>query len=1808
MKQIRESKFSKIVAYYLIMMMLLQVSAPMQMYALTSGPKQPEFTAFTPISTSDMVDLSSGDFNYNIPIMDVGGYPINLAYNSGATMDQEASWVGLGWNLNVGQIERQVRGLPDDFKGDPMTYKNNLRDNVTVGTHFNVNPAVFGANFPFSLGLGVEYNNTEGVSFKPSIGMSMSLAGQSTVGFTLSGSTTEGASLSPSFSFDKKIQGTTKDIDLKGSVGATLSSRKGLENIDASCTYKTTTYTDDCKTDVQDVKEGAKSGSVSFNNTNNYTPTKRVGYLNINKSFNATLGAEIIGAEAQMKMSGYGAYQKIDNSYLNRTVGGYGYENTHLKGGREGVLDFNRENERIVNKNTTALPVTNYTFDTYNIQGQGVSGMFRPYRSQVSYVYNDNVSDFSSSGAFGAEIGVGGLVHGGIDFKVSPTISSTGPWFSNNHSVGRFRERSNGPLIQPVTFKLVGELGTDSDATYHGVMEDTKAMRLGLSGGPFNWALRSKYQTRDGFNHTYTTSENDAPIIRSKRLLKNQVVQKISNKLADNIFIFKNNAPSYHTAGIKVMQTDGTSYIYGQAVYNTKKVESTFDVSGASIIDREKDLVTYSSADGSNSNSNSDHFLNKIITPKYAHTYLITSILSSDYEDLDNNGPTDLDLGGYTKFEYISGGQYNWRVPYGLNQASFSEGLKTSAKDQKGSYIYGEKELKYLSNIETKTHIAFFELKNRDDAVGVVDENGGMQAAQRMKYISAIRLYSKAELSKNSNGKWIDPLSQGGVIKPIKTAHFEYDYSLCPGIPSKVAGQLPGTGKLTLKKVYFTYRNSKMGKFTPYVFTYANNKTYHKKAFDIWGNYKPIGENESGLNNTEFPFVSQDKTTDVANTQDDTVAAGNTSAWTLQKIGLPSGGEIKITTESDDYKYVQNKKAMQMFKVCGVGNDANPTTNKNLFNFSTPNDLHVSYIYVKIPDQNISAVEFRRKYLSENLFEPIYFKASMNMVDGEYEYVTGYFEIDTGAEIRVTNGIASIPMVRLNRDGGIGGRGNVNPLSKAGWGFGRTYLNRKVYGMGDESNKSFISICKELVNSIAMMAEIFTGPNGMLEIKGRARRIEPEKSWVRLENPTGKKFGGGLRVKKIELSDNWDVMNGLNPLNDNPIYKEMYGQEFNYNLTDNTSSGVATFESNSSPENPFTKPFYAKDGRYSDKIASPKENNYVELPFGESFFPSPKITYSRVSVSNLNKNDEVNHKTISKHATGKVISKFYTSYDFPTKVDYTSPETRIDPMDGPLFQLLKVFTYNSLTMSQGFSVETNDMNGKIRSESVYNEGEENDESFISRVEYKYNADANNKLYNNLTTIDEKGNIGENTIGVEYDVINDFNQSNSTTIAMGFDGNVAAFLLGIIPGVVPAIFPSLSFHKSLMRTATTTKVVHKTGILIEKIAYDGNSRVSTKNLAWDSKSGEVLLTQTINEFDDKYYSFSYPAYWYYSNMGMASENIDLEGELVNSSTGTGASKFYLNGSAIDNVTKYFKLGDELLFGNNVKVWVSSVTSNGIELMDREGKTLTNSDVLSNLNFIVLRSGNKNMQMADMANVTSMANPLETAINGKIINPFSYYDTSDPNGKVINASAIEYSDDWKSQCENNLPNENGKLDGKGDSVNPFLYNTKGEWRAVKSYAYLSGRNNFETTNRRKTGYFKKFSTFYNVDELGAWSINNEGWTYASAVTKYSPYGLEIENADALDRYSSAQYGYQYKLPIAVTSNSKYQEMGADNFEDYSNDLNPAIFKPHFAFSQVLTGNTIYVTNKKSHSGQKSMAVLPGHKATFTRKLEACKPKGE
>ena len=83
-------------------------------------PKSPEVASFMRYMESP-ISLYTGTVDVSIPLytieVDNIKVPITLSYhNAGAKVEEEASWVGLGWNLNAGGcIFRAIKNIPDDF-------------------------------------------------------------------------------------------------------------------------------------------------------------------------------------------------------------------------------------------------------------------------------------------------------------------------------------------------------------------------------------------------------------------------------------------------------------------------------------------------------------------------------------------------------------------------------------------------------------------------------------------------------------------------------------------------------------------------------------------------------------------------------------------------------------------------------------------------------------------------------------------------------------------------------------------------------------------------------------------------------------------------------------------------------------------------------------------------------------------------------------------------------------------------------------------------------------------------------------------------------------------------------------------------------------------------------------------------------------------------------------------------------------------------------------------------------------------------------------------------------------------------------------------------------------------------------------------------------------------------------------------------------------------------------------------------------------------------------------------------------------
>jgi hypothetical protein len=126
-----------------------------------------------------------------------------------------------------------------------------------------------------------------------------------------------------------------------------------------------------------------------------------------------------------------------------------------------------------------------------------------------------------------------------------------------------------------------------------------------------------------------------------------------------------------------------------------------------------------------------------------------------------------------------------------------------------------------------------------------------------------------------------------------------------------------------------------------------------------------------------------------------------------------------------------------------------------------------------------------------------------------------------------------------------------------------------------------------------------------------------------------------------------------------------------------------------------------------------------------------------------------------------------------------------------------------------------------------------------------------------------------------------------------------------------------------------------------------------------------------------------------------------------------------------------------------------------------------------------------------------------------------------------------------------------------VNPYVAGYRGNWRAKESKVYQVNRkyNNLFNTEPlgvdvKNAGYFETFRPFYNYNYGNAkWAASTaKEWVTANTVTLYDKYGQELENKDALGRYSAAGFVFKGEMPGAVASNSKYREIYYETFEDY------------------------------------------------------------
>jgi hypothetical protein len=1826
------------------------------------GPSQPEMTRFKPVDANNLVNLFTGDFSYNIPLLDVGGYPVNLFYDGGNTPEEEASWVGLGWNINPGTISRSMRGVPDDFNGtEKLITTQTMKPNITWGGRLGADVELVGVknNLPFDLSLGgtlgISFNNYLGPALEQGIkgGVAFKLASLGAsekspslgfgAGINANLSSRGGLTISPNVSFSAK-QNYQQNKTISGSIGLSTryNSRTGIQtlNINTSASYSETrmylkkgNYGSNLYAWLSGLRSRTASRSASvFSSTisfakPSYSPAVRLPITNESYAGRFQIGTGIYGGYASAEVEVYKQTAEVnpkDQTQYKPIVGYLYFEKA--KGNSNAVLDFSRVNDKEVTPNTPIISAPQYAYDIFSINGEGTGGAIRLYRNDDGYVRDNLTTSKDKSFNAGVDIGIPGHYGTNINWVKIPT--TIGDWNVGNKLKNTLTFKNANEQNENVYFRNPGETSVLQNNQFEHI-EGDKLVRFKLGGSKMNPTVEPTLEVFNG--ETIKTSErtytNNMTQPRKKRT---QVVSFLTANEASEIGLDKQlksyNAQSPFTAGktlnieyfnridehrlphhisqVNVTEGDGTRYIYGIPVYNKLQKDFTFTVPDASPDAEIVNINPQHMSTGSEflaKSSPKDGYLQVNETPAYAHSFLLSGLLSPDYVDVQGDGITEDDQGTAVKFNYTriknsdgSWAYHNWRTPHtgADNTATFNAGNRTNSKDDKGMISYGERESWYLHSVESKTMIALFTLEPRTDGIGAQDATGEKSTENALRRLKKIDLYNKADLKKNGLG----------AAKPVKTVHFEYSYKLCAGDIGN-----PSANKLTLDGIYFTFNGKNRNNKNQYKFSYENtvnnittgNPSYSTNSTDRWGSYKPKALNPAGLPNADYPYSYQPVTTEEKN-----ILHQNAGAWNLKKILLPSGGQIEVEYESDDYAFVQNRRASTMMQVEGFSNSVSGFSDK-LYDYNAFGITENTYVLIKVPEVCVNDAEVKLKYIQGQ--EQLAFKLAVYMPKG-IEYITSYAYLDANQCGVYGNAPNNRIWVKLKTVSGL------SPLSLTALEFLKEQLPGQAFPGYDVSEGTSLQKAGELLVAMMMnLKDAFRDPINTIRSRGDARKTDLSKCFVRLNDPDGRKYGGGYRVKKVLLKDNWQAMTQQ--------FTSVYGTEYNYETTETfngvlrtISSGVASYEpSIGGDENPFQTML-----QVADKLPlGPTSYNAIEMPVLDAFFPAPVVGYSKVTVKSIRKGELPQGSTRSRSGIGTQVTEFYTAKDFPVLYMHTGfdNESDLTANNRSLGSFWFKWINERRTLSQGFLVATNDMHGKMKSQASYAENDPN-----TRISFTEN------FYRNtgVKGFDEKfdfvhkslgGKIEQGNMGIDIELMTDVREFKVESIGQELQAQVDFF--PIIPPAVwlPFIWPVSTRSQNIYRAVTCTKVISYHSIIDKVVVTDKGSTVTTENLVFDAETGAVVVNKRNNEFGKPVYTTTYPAWWAYSGMGLAYKNIDAVYTNLNFNDGK-----IINRTA-EQLRQMFESGDEMYItspGTDVAgscapiinpklLWAYNKNKNSGSLtdpapdfvfMDEKGKLFTKNGV----SVRIVRSGHRNMLDATVEGITSLISPV-VDING------SNFLKVDGNKKTINATAVEYREKWQTDNDvfrkyrlmiNSSTCQNEEItDCTAEwekSINPYRKGLLGTFRPHRSMVYYDKRTEENATsptdlpnNGQLTTNFKLYWDFNSQNNLVP-DLTNTKWVWNSQITRLNAKGMELETKDALNIYTAAQYGYNKTLPLAITNNSRYNEMFYAGFEDHNYDdlLNQSTYNICAINHMNFPASIVSLSDKSAHTGKNVLQI--------------------
>ena len=427
---------------------IFQSLIPLEIWALTGGPSSPEFSSFEPVATTNLVNEFSGDFTYNIPVLNIpgangGGYALGLSYHSGASPEEEASWVGYGWTLNPGAINRHKRGFPDDWKNSQVTYWNKSPASVTVAAGGGIGGEIFSIDLPVNASASLRYNNYKGFGYTVGVGISdpyhvMSLGynmsdGEGSFSLRINPAGLLNAAKESGKTTDQDIDNynklTDKDKARKKGLNRGLNKLKGI----SSSVFNTSTY-----------------GALGY--TNIERPTQITEYSG--QTFTASLGVLVtpgpIPAGISANLNGSLTRQTNKEEDVLSTFG-YMYSSEAQS---SDMMDYYVEKASTYNKRDKFLGIPFSSADNFSISGEGLSGGFRMYNKKAGHFFPNRKTSTTNMFTLGFEVEVGLDIGIGADVDAGHQTLNVHEWNSKTQFASE-----NSDSDEPNFFRFTGDLG-----------------------------------------------------------------------------------------------------------------------------------------------------------------------------------------------------------------------------------------------------------------------------------------------------------------------------------------------------------------------------------------------------------------------------------------------------------------------------------------------------------------------------------------------------------------------------------------------------------------------------------------------------------------------------------------------------------------------------------------------------------------------------------------------------------------------------------------------------------------------------------------------------------------------------------------------------------------------------------------------------------------------------------------------------------------------------------------------------------------------------------------------------------------------------------------------------------------------------------------------------------------------------------------------------------------------------------------------------------------------------------------------------